>query len=1027
MLEIYKNKYIAEINQWRADNSRYPDHQIYERLWAIEKSQILWSDIPPGFEDIYELPTRNDYGIDLIDLKYTETSQVKFYRENSTITWTAITNYTSYSRDILGINNLNILTTPEAKIDKMVKRLLISNLECIQRQSFEALIGKIPEKLVFDRDIKCSEIEPRPYLVSTSESIIASDKPLLKVQWPCGVGKTYLALYLFTLFTDKVFLFITPWRSLGRQILQECKFLHINAGMIGDGKKAFDKSWKFIICLTASIHLLPEDLKVDYKFGDEGHHFEREGEDSAKFNNIIADKTILLSATFHNPKVVDYIMTKREAIGAGIITDYKIHFQYYTGARKDAILKMVKKNSEWIPMFIYFNTTVKAKEFYKLLRENDITADYLIGEDGEAKRNRIKERVTNGLLSVVCLCGVWNEGESVHILRTVIFGDLRHSSINIRQVAQRGSRKHPSKPFYNIVLPIAKNETEEDVESEDETNDLWKILKIFSDEDPVIRKSIEKKSYTRFNIRLNNEIVKENDTEESILLYREVFDSLGEMLEDDMEKWQQNLEWCKNFIILNRSIPSKNIAEIYYNSWLLRQRYNYRDTCGCMRQEAYRKKWEEFESDPLVKPFLDDKYLGVFIKQLNAYYSLYCNSNRDHTKCRKNDEKIAGWRHNQLQANKGKDTGTVWNVKRKNLILELMPDFFETSFDGMRKCEDYYHFYLEQNSNHAKRPKKSIPENETPEAKTIREREDKFFRWRNMMRVTFRKKQSEGKSENNDLNYYKRVNLTDDMVKFLTEKMPDFFEDKKVTDEDRMKKVEEYCKFFEVEERRPIRNKNNEIEFRLAEWRGGMKAAFHEKDFFKGVLTDEMTTKLLSVDPDFFKDDIKTDYDREKQVEEYIEWRKINPHPKTIIQNKRNEDCTDKELIQKKWSLFTHAINNAQYNYPENLVNKLCTLFPETFKVEKIKNKLSNPCPFVLKTGKRKGELCGKPHIRNSLMCSSHKNRLAVEASEKDKFEPIVYVCQSKLRGKSGEVCGKPCVGDTGKCKTHKPKSPAKK
>ena len=618
MLEAYKNKYIAEINQWRGGNSQVPVHQMYERLWAIEKGQILWTDIPPGFEDIYDLPHRNDYGIDLIDLQYSGTSQVKFYGETSFIKWSDITNYTSYSKDILGIQKLNLLTTPVAKIDKMVQRLFANNPEFIQRMTLDALLEKIPIEVIFEDEVKCSQIEERSYLLSTANSIIEMSKPFIKVQWPCGTGKTYLALYLFTKIQEtlkkgEIFLFITPWRSLGRQILQECVFLGINAGMIGDGKRVLEKSWKFVICLTASMHILPKDLKVSYKFGDEGHHFEKEGAQATEFNNIIATKTILMSATFHMTQEIDYIMTKREAIDAGIITDYKIHLQYYTGGRSDAILKMVKENSDWIPMFIYFNTTEKAKNFSKLLRENHISVDYLTGEDGEDKRARIKEQITNGLLVVVCLCGVWNEGESIHILRTVIFGDLRHSSINIRQVAQRGSRKHPSKPFYNIVLPIENvergDDSEDDSDSESGEDDmtyLQKIIKIFSDEDPIIKKSIQNKSYTRFNIRMNNEIIKEtgNETEESTLLYMKVFNSLGEMVEGKREttkKWFENLERVKLYIRKNKKRPtskSKNKQNSRLGFWIGTQikNSNPEDRKQIMKNDTIFKLWVDFTS-----------------------------------------------------------------------------------------------------------------------------------------------------------------------------------------------------------------------------------------------------------------------------------------------------------------------------------------------------------------------------------------------------------------------------------------------
>ena len=545
LFSVYKNKYIAEINHWRK-NQTLRDDQIFERLWAIEKEQILWTDIPPGFEDLYDLPHRNDYGIDLINLEFTETSQVKHYGNTSTITWTDMSKYSTYSKDLLNIQKLNLLTTPDAKIDKMVTRLFKYDPECIQRESFQNLLQKIPEQLIYeDNTHKCSIIEQRPYLVFTSESILKNPKDIINVQWPCGSGKTYLALDLYQkLKSDKIVLFVTPWRSLANQILEECVFLGINAGIIGDGNKILNKSWKFVICITASIHLLPNDLNISYKFGDEAHHFEYDGIETFAFNNIISDKTIFLSATFHNPEIVDYRLTKRDAIKFGIIADYKIHLQYYTGGRFDAILKMVKENIDWIPIAIYFNTTENAISFYKLLLSNGILAQYLTGESTATKRITVKEQLTNGLLSVVCLCGVWNEGESIHILRTVIFGDLRHSSINIRQVSQRGSRKHPSKPFYNIVLPIDliskkrkwdsddEMDDESDVEMDDE-KDLQQILKYLSDEDSVLKKSIQNRSFSRIVIRLNNEIVIENTTEQSTLLYNQIFNSIGMLLENN--------------------------------------------------------------------------------------------------------------------------------------------------------------------------------------------------------------------------------------------------------------------------------------------------------------------------------------------------------------------------------------------------------------------------------------------------------------------------------------------------------------
>ena len=541
---LYKNKYITEINRYRKDPTQFRPDQIYERLWALKKDHILWSDIPPGFEDHYALPHRNDYGIDTLNLEYTESGQVKMYGPNSLITWKDMTNYHSYSTEILGINKLNLLTTPEAKIDKMVLRLFSSCPESIQRNSFEELLSLVPENIEVEENTTLVEkIEERPYNKIATQMILDSFKEILLVQLPCGSGKTFLAanVHLQSLLLPSIDLFVTPWTPLARQTVKIFQSLGISCGLIGDGETVIDKKWKMVVCITASLHHLPKDFGWRFKFGDEGHHLEEKPDHA--FFAILCHKTILLSATFHNPKDVDFILSKREAIDGGWIADYKIILPHYTGKRIDALLKMIKENADWIPIFVYFNTTKKTKDFSKLLNENNITSEFLIGGESDRKRESIKSRVLNGLLSVVCLCGVWNEGESIHNLRTIIFGDLRHSSINERQVAQRGSRIHPSKPFYNIVLPIEKKFIEmdgdgdgddDDDDDDDERDDLRKILQVFVDEDPILRKRIEQKSYSQVVIKLNNELIRETEEEndESTLLYNKIFNSLGEMIND---------------------------------------------------------------------------------------------------------------------------------------------------------------------------------------------------------------------------------------------------------------------------------------------------------------------------------------------------------------------------------------------------------------------------------------------------------------------------------------------------------------
>jgi len=113
----------------------------------------------------------------------------------------------------------------------------------------------------------------------------------------------------------------------------------------------------------------------------------------------------------------------------------------------------------------------------------------LIGNDTDDKRKRIKRGVLSNTISIVSLCGMFNEGISIDNLQTVIFGDLRHSRINKIQIAMRASRLHPTKPFYRIIIPINNDDLK--------GNDIKKIINSFEEIDENIRTAIKTKSQTR--------------------------------------------------------------------------------------------------------------------------------------------------------------------------------------------------------------------------------------------------------------------------------------------------------------------------------------------------------------------------------------------------------------------------------------------------------------------------------------------------------------------------------------------------
>ena len=101
-IRYYRNKYIHYIHQFHKKHVKDEEHRIYEYLWAVRMGMIMWNDIPPGFEDMYDIPHRRDYGIDLISLDYARSAQVKLYQtKHSRITWEDMAKYLTYSDKIL--------------------------------------------------------------------------------------------------------------------------------------------------------------------------------------------------------------------------------------------------------------------------------------------------------------------------------------------------------------------------------------------------------------------------------------------------------------------------------------------------------------------------------------------------------------------------------------------------------------------------------------------------------------------------------------------------------------------------------------------------------------------------------------------------------------------------------------------------------------------------------------------------------------------------------------------------------------
>ena len=626
----YRQKYINFIDDYGYDNTKFKDHYIFEILYALELNLILWSDIPPNFDELYDLPHTMDYGVDLIDLEYTKTGQVKKYCETSCITWSALCKFYTYSTQVLDIDNLILATTEDSKIDNLGnKKLIETNKIQLIRNNFDKLLQKYNNTQPEEETIITYEIEERDYLLDCYNLIKNTDKNTLNLQLPCGTGKSYIMLYtiLETLKTnpEDKFIIFCPWINLAKQFKHLFKKFNLKISLIGDGKHKIKSKSNVVICINQSVKHI-KDIEFKYKFIDEAHHLEdKDSKLKPQMNEIKAEKEINFSATFHNQDELDYKYPMDKAIEEGYISDYKLHIEYFTSGNKiNSLIELIKNNIDWIPIFIYFNNTERCKEFAKLLNKNEISSNYLIGTDNQTKRNEIRENIINGELKVLCLCGVYNEGISIDNLQTVIFGDLRHSQINKIQIAMRANRLYKEKPYYRVVLPI--------IESDFNDKDISQLIRTFAIIDPRIKEAIKRKSSTRIQIRLDDN----TNLEDAKLLYEQIYDRIGNMTNglSQEEKVNELLDYVK----IQNELPkyTRSTSKIKFSNG--QSMYDFWMSCkNCSRcnnklysklltNKLLKEDYERYQQLP--KLTIDDK-INILLKKIETNKEIIRDKNKD--------------------------------------------------------------------------------------------------------------------------------------------------------------------------------------------------------------------------------------------------------------------------------------------------------------------------------------------------------------------------------------------------------------
>ena len=609
----YVTKYKTVLYNCEHNHVNLELHKQFEILYALLWNHLLWDDLPPDFGDDHKLPHMRDYGIDTISRAYDHAGQVKHYGPRSCISWSDFTNFTSYAKDLLDISTMCLGTTLDAKIDSIVEASCKKNHYTIHRRAFDELRDHILQDFeptaVSHRP--STSIEPRQYLLDAYEMISTSDKAVLKLQLPCGVGKSYIMLYTMLEYlkqdATRTFCVFCPWVDLAKQ-LRDLFQVHMNVLFIGEGKQDVqqpEQDFQVIVCVTPSVKHVP-DQPYALKIYDEAHHLEDEDKSYRKqLDAVPSAQTLLFSATFYEYDDVDFNYPLRQAIDDGYIADYKLHLEYFTsGDRMKSLVQMVADHADWYPMFMYFNSTTCCKQFHKALDARNVKSAFLVGSDNPTKRKKIRYKLEHNKLSVLCLCGCYNEGISIDVIQTVVFGELRHSSINKIQISMRANRKHATKPHYRVVLPITQDDWE--------GKDMRELVQSFARVDPkvqdVFRNKKRESSRVQVVVRRDGaDKAIDKDTVDAELLYEEIYDRCGEMVKG--RTFEESRAILFDYCDTHGKAPSKKNTHQHANigKWLSKQKTKINATTD----EAYKK----LATHPIVKACLDTYLAKKYAKQ----------------------------------------------------------------------------------------------------------------------------------------------------------------------------------------------------------------------------------------------------------------------------------------------------------------------------------------------------------------------------------------------------------------------------
>ncbi|CAE8638058.1 unnamed protein product [Polarella glacialis] len=316
---------------------------------------------------------------------------------------------------------------------------------------------------------------------------------------------------------------IVPKLDLMEQIAQLLESLALPGGVtrVGTGHVP-DMEARVFVCVRNSAWRLA-DLNFDVLILDEAHHYEPglatakddtelldDGPDHATdatlgphastVLGLHAKKRVFFSATLrgHQP---DFDVGLREAVRAGVITDYTILVPFITdGDPKPSLVELVRNLPTARRILAFCNTVHEAKHFAQLLNSAGVPAGHYNGGTARSKRAGILELFEQGParggIRVLVTVDVLSEGVDLPMADTCMFVEPRRG-LRLRQCVGRVLRQHMQKVDALVISPPIVQKAGGDLEADTE---LIRLLSELASADEELQNSLVQDSFGRIGI-----------------------------------------------------------------------------------------------------------------------------------------------------------------------------------------------------------------------------------------------------------------------------------------------------------------------------------------------------------------------------------------------------------------------------------------------------------------------------------------------------------------------------------------------